>query len=169
MEQETSLAHSRRAPCAHWTTMAVKTRLLGHFYNSCCKFCLDSLCAVWTLYVDNLICTKRGEFPSFSFFFKKRSCCLLLLLPLCLWVDIYVLLACGYCIFMLSLFCHKDSRIQALYFFVFLPFFLLGSMSLGTDLCGSSMWMLYFCGILFCCKDSRIQAMCWHKKLALML
>ncbi len=42
-------------------------------------------------------------------------------------------------------------------------------MSLGTDLCGSSMWMLYFCGILFCCKDSRIQAMCWHKKLALML
>ncbi len=75
MQQETSLAHSRRAPPAHWTTMAVKARLLGHFYNSCCRFCLDSLCAVWTLYVDNLICTKRGEFdnsPLFFFFFKRK-------------------------------------------------------------------------------------------------
>jgi hypothetical protein len=36
-------------------------------------------------------------------------------LLLCFWARIHVLLVSGCCIFVASLFCHKDSRIQAIY------------------------------------------------------
>jgi hypothetical protein len=38
-----------------------------------------------------------------------------LFLLLCFWARIHVLLVSGCCIFVASLFCHKDSRIQAIY------------------------------------------------------
>jgi hypothetical protein len=93
--------------------------------------------------------------PSFCFCFCS---CPLLFLPLCLWTQIYVFSACGCSIFVVSLFCCKGSRNQAMYFFLFLLLCFWARIHVllvpGCCICVAS---------LFCHKDSRIQAIYWHK------